>query len=219
MPLYSKQICKGNLILALWQITESKEELLAKLQEGYQEETFQKRSEQANAMHYLASRCLIKEIFPRELVFLNKNEYNQPALLVNQVPFHISITHATDMAGIYLSKENLPGLDLEKIDQRIARVKHKFMNTIELEFAGSENQISLQTLIWSAKEALYKVYGKKELDFKEHLHIHPFNISQDNFGVFTGTILKDHFIQKHHIHYQIIDNIVLTYTSTYDAEN
>ena len=145
MPLYSKQICKGNLILALWQITESKEELLDKLQEGYQEETFQKRSEQANAMHYLASRCLIKEIFPGELVFLNKNEYNQPALLVNQVPFHISITHATDMAGIYLSKENLPGLDLEKIDQRIARVKHKFMNTIELEFAGSENQISLQT--------------------------------------------------------------------------
>lgn len=219
MPLYSKQICKGNLILALWQITEGKLELLAKLQEGYQEDSFQKRSEQANALHYLASRCIIKEIFPRDQVFLNKNEYNQPTLLVNQVPFHISITHAADMAGIYLSKENLPGIDLEKIDQRIARVKHKFMNRVELEFGGSENQIISQSLIWSAKEALYKVYGKKELDFREHLHIHPFNINQNNLGVFTGDIIKDDFIQKHRIHYQIIDNIVLTYTSTYDAEN
>jgi len=118
-----------------------------------------------------------------------------------------------------VSHTHLPGIDLEKIDQRIARVKHKFMNKSEFDFAGDEKQIELQTLIWSAKEALYKVYGKKELDFKDHLQIYPFNINQNPTHTFFGTIKKDDFHQKHLIHFQILNNIVLTYTSTYDAEN
>jgi phosphopantetheinyl transferase len=219
MPLHSHITNEGNLQLALWTISENSEDLKKKLSRGYQEAAMEKRANQANALHYLASRCIIKEIFPNQLVLLNKNEFNQPTLLVNQKPFHISITHAADMAGIYVSEQHLPGLDLEKIDPRIARVKHKFMNQLELDFAGAENQINLQTLIWSAKEALYKVYGKKELDFKEHLQIHPFGLNQTNAGTFVGIIKKDNFFQKHNIHYQIISNIVLTYTSTYDAEN
>lgn len=219
MPLYQAQNCEGNLKLALWQITETKEELLSSLSSGYQEAAYAKRIEQANALHYLASRRAIKELFPHDPVNLLKNERNQPSLLINNKPVHISITHAADMAGAIVSEEYFPGIDLEKIDQRIARVKRKFMNPTEFDFAGGDYQIELQTLIWSAKETLYKVYAKKEIDFKEHLHIIPFQMSSGNMGQFTGYIKKNEFQKKFKIHYQIIANIVLTYTSTYDAEN
>lgn len=219
MPLHSHINCQGNLQLALWTIDETSEALHTKLHSGFQEAGMEKRITQANALHYLASRCIITEIFPGQTIALTKNEYNQPQLLLNQKPMHISITHAANMAGILVSHTHLPGIDLEKIDQRIARVKHKFMNKSEFDFAGDEKQIELQTLIWSAKEALYKVYGKKELDFKDHLQIYPFNINQNPTNTFFGTIKKDDFYQKHLIHFQILNNIVLTYTSTYDAEN
>ncbi|MCG9881570.1 MAG: 4'-phosphopantetheinyl transferase superfamily protein, partial [Bacteroidia bacterium] len=211
MPLYSQQFCEGNLQLALWQITENKEQLLSKLSTLYHEEAFQKRSEQANALHYLASRCAILELFPASQIILHKNGLNQPSLLINNKPIYISITHSADMAGVIISEQHFPGIDLEKIDTRITRVKHKFMNQTELDFAGAENQIDLQTLIWSAKETLYKVYAKKEIDFKEHLHIQPFHLNIENKGNFTGFIRKEEFQKKFNIHYQIISNIVLTY--------
>ena len=219
MPLHTHMTCPGNLQLALWSIQENHEELQLKLRENYHELDMEKRITQANALHYLASRCIIKDIFPNQIITLRKNELNQPSLSVNQNPLNISITHAANMAGILVSESYLPGLDLEKIDPRIGRVKHKFMNQHEMDFAGHQNQINLQTLIWSAKESLYKVYGKKELDFKEHLHILSFGLNPTNRGYFYGQIKKDAFQQKLKIHYQIIENIVLTYTSTYDAEN
>jgi 4'-phosphopantetheinyl transferase EntD len=115
------------------------------------------------------------------------------------------------MAGILVSKNEAIGIDLEKIDTRINRVSKKFMNEAEMTFAGQENQITEKTLIWSAKETLFKLYGQKELDFKLHLLIEPFQINE-NKGVFYGNICKTLPSIRQIICFELLENIVLTYT-------
>jgi phosphopantetheinyl transferase len=211
MPL-AKQINLGeNQILAIWEITETHAELLIRLKHNYHEAHKEKRAQQANALHWLASRCLIQEIFPHQTLALTKNEFNQPSLWVNEEPWFISITHSANMAGILVSKSEAIGIDLEKIDTRINRVCKKFMNEAEMTFAGQENQITEKTLIWSAKETLFKLYGQKELDFKLHLLIEPFQINE-NKGVFYGNICKTLPSIRQIICFELLENIVLTYT-------
>jgi hypothetical protein len=41
--------------------------------------------------------------------------------------------------------------------------------------------------IWSAKEAIYKSYGRKEVDFQKHMQILPFEISAE--GVISANFL------------------------------
>lgn len=211
MPIAKQINLEENQILAIWEITESHTELIGRLQTTYQEANKEKRSQQANALHWLASRCLIQEVFPHQKLALTKNELNQPSLLVNEEPWFISITHSANMAGILVSKIAAIGIDLEKIDARINRVSKKFMNEAEMAFAGEEHQIIEKTLIWSAKETLYKLYGQKELDFKLHLLIEPFQ-TIDNKGVFFGNICKTKPYFRQQICYELLENIVLTYT-------
>ncbi len=218
MPLIDQILISENNLIAIWHITESTEDLKLQLTEQYSEAEKETRINGANAMHWLASRCLIQEVFRGNKLRLEKDNNNHPTLYVNNVKWHISITHAADKAGIYISKNKQIGIDLELVDARILRVSPKFMNEKELEFAGNPNQVAEMTLIWSAKESLYKLYNKKELDFKNHLVIEPFNSVQTE-KFFIGNILKDYIHRKQKIHFKFYEQVVLTYTSEDDAEN
>jgi phosphopantetheinyl transferase (holo-ACP synthase) len=218
MPLIDQILISENNLVAIWHITESSEELKLQLTDQYDESEKETRINGANALHWLASRCLIQQVFSGNKLRLEKDYNNHPTLFVNNTKWQISITHAAEMAGIYISKNKHIGIDLEQIDARILRVSNKFMNENELAFAGNTNQIAEMTLIWSAKETLYKLYNKKELDFKKHLLIEPFSLVQtENF--FFGTINKDNLTKKQKIHFKFYNQIILTYTSEKDAEN
>lgn len=68
-------------------------------------------------------------------------------------------------------KEKPIGVDVESVRPQIDKIKSKFCRPEEMVFANT----SVKTLlIWSAKEAMYKAYGKKEIDFREQMMVHPF---------------------------------------------
>ena len=54
---------------------------------------------------------------------------------------------------------------------------------------------------WGAKEALYKCYGRRRLDFKEHILIEPFEYAEN--GKTTGTVIKDDFKLLHVMSFDI----------------
>jgi hypothetical protein len=63
------------------------------------------------------------------------------------------------------------------ITPRIEKIKHKFLHVDELSFVhshGLSQQIALLTLLWSAKEAMFKWWGNGEVDFSEVLRTEPF---------------------------------------------
>jgi 4'-phosphopantetheinyl transferase len=211
MPLVLNKNIYPDVKLAIWFINESNQELLNTIGNNYNEANYHQRIQQANVRHFLASRIILTQLFPEKNIVLYKNEFNKPFLQIDEQPFHISITHSFDYAAVLVAPNSLLGIDLERIDPRIGRVKKKFMNEQEWNFAGEDSQIAEQTLIWSTKETLYKLYGQKELDFKENLLISPFTIEEN--GVLNTQITKGKIALNIEVQYQKINNYWLTYTS------
>ena len=64
------------------------------------------------------------------------------------------------------------GIDIEVPDDKVRRISHKFVSESEFEMLGPKT-ITDFTQIWSAKEAVFKWYGKGEVDFKQHIRLKP----------------------------------------------
>lgn len=158
-----------NTFLLVWKITEDAETLNKYLDHLTDAQTTTPK----HSLHWLASRAAITTHFGLgAVVIINKDIYNRPSMLVDGEKYHLSITHSSNYAAVMFSKYRNVALDLEKVDERVGRVAHKFINGAEEEMLlQSKNIIHDQTLIWSAKETLYKFYGQKELDFKNHMTI------------------------------------------------
>jgi 4'-phosphopantetheinyl transferase len=204
MPIIQRTNLNQNTVLALWKISESKEELLAMLNGNVVDTGVNLHTH----IHWLASRLLLQELCTGQSVELHKDAFNKPSLLINNKPYAISITHSHEYAAVMISRSHAVALDLERIDERIMRVAHKFVRADE-EYAAA-NPVVCNTIIWSAKETLYKYYGKKELDFKLHLHLEPFTYTEQPF-VATGIIQKDKYRLALPVHIETLDGYVLTY--------
>ena len=73
----------------------------------------------------------------------------------------------------------------------------------------TENEIPYLLAIWSAKEAMYKAFGKKEVDFQKHMQILPFEISTE--GVITANFLLDGLTQMN-VHYLFNGEVIKCWT-------
>lgn len=82
----------------------------------------------------------------------------------------LSISHADHLVGISINKEFRTGLDLEIVQDKAHRLRSKFLNEAELASFDTGNYTEM-TKCWSAKETLYKLAGRKQIDFKKELHL------------------------------------------------
>jgi 4'-phosphopantetheinyl transferase len=211
VPLFKKISPDPNSILAIWKIEESKEDLLLLIDERLHEISKPKNVHDSVGKHWLASRALLLQLFDKQKVEVHKDMNNKPSLVIDSKPYFIAITHSYEYAAVMISDIHEVGLDLERIDTRIGRVAHKFINEEEQTYISKvspEDLNQFQTIIWSAKETMYKIYGKKELDFKKHMNVEAFKINQKNI---KGLVLKEE--EEHQLELQIdnIDNYVLCY--------
>jgi phosphopantetheinyl transferase (holo-ACP synthase) len=208
MPLTQVKNIDGTTVLGIWHIRETRDELKAILG-THVSDASQNGGDAKTPIHWYASRVLLQNLFDAGRIHIHKNIYNKPLLEIDGQKYFVSITHSHDYAGIIVSEKLEVGIDIEQIDPRVTRIMHKFMNEGEMHFAGRSGQCTEQTLIWSAKECLYKLYGNKELDFKGHLFIEPF--IADIRGSFLGRIEKDPFKTRLRVYYEIFDAYVLSY--------
>ena len=80
----------------------------------------------------------------------------------------ISISHAPHVVGLATCTDFPVGLDLEPIRSKVLRVKHKFLSANESASLDTESVVEM-IKVWSGKEALYKLAGRKAIIFKESL--------------------------------------------------
>ena len=73
--------------------------------------------------------------------------------------------------------ENAIGVDIENERPQLIKLQSKFCSSEELAYLDASDPLHQLLLIWSAKESIYKAYGKKSLDFKVHMQISPFEVS------------------------------------------
>lgn len=87
--------------------------------------------------------------------------------LVNSNEF-ISISHSQHFIGILRANFDI-GLDIEEINERITKIKNRFLNEGELLLIGTTKENL--TIAWTIKEALFKLNNRKGIDFRKELLI------------------------------------------------
>jgi phosphopantetheinyl transferase len=120
---------------------------------------------------------------------------------------HLSISHTRQQVAVILSRACPVGIDLETIHPKVLRVKDKFLTIPEQEAAGSDLNKTL--IYWCTKESLYKLYGRRQILFKEHLQVKPFVLQAP--GTLEAQIHTPEFRQDYMVHYEVGTDFILTY--------
>lgn len=150
--------------VGLAQITSENDEILNQNHEDLDHLHPKKRLE------YLGSRTLIEQMCQSlNIPFhgIHKDEFGKPHLINSN--FHVAISHSYPMIACAIHPISACGIDIESKRPQLLKIKHKFLNPKELERCGED--LEKLCLHWSAKEALYKIHGRKNLIFAEQLEI------------------------------------------------
>ena len=87
---------------------------------------------------------------------------------------HISITHSYTFSAIIVSDHPV-GIDIEMQREKILRIAHKFTTFEDYKtLANVDAVIRKLTIVWGAKESLYKLYTQEGLSFLQHIYIEDF---------------------------------------------
>jgi 4'-phosphopantetheinyl transferase len=121
----------------------------------------------------------------------------------------ISFSHSGEYAAMMLS-DQFAGIDFELIRPKVLNIIHKFLNPPELESILPDHAAEHAHVYWGAKEALYKVYGKQQLIFKEHILLTPF-IYKEPKGHFYARIETDDFKKEFKLYYEKMFGFMLVY--------
>ena len=170
MPLHLRVNIEEQIRILIWHIEEPLEELKKDLKLAKADEIrFQKRKILSHQKEFLASRRLLLEagIPPH---FLTHDPNGIPRLESGQ---QLSISHTKNLAGIALGTKPL-GIDIEVFRPKIRRIATRFLHADETFVLKGDQVIEKLTLIWTAKEALYKALNQKGIIFSEQLLVTPF---------------------------------------------
>jgi 4'-phosphopantetheinyl transferase len=131
---------------------------------------------------FVATRILRHEIFGHQ--HIHYKSHGAPFI---ENEGYISISHTKNCVGIALNAKHEIGFDLEYKRPQIDKIQHKFISDSEQSIFNCNSKLEV-TKIWSAKEALYKLAGRKEIDFKTQLQL-----SKTKEGIWIGKIINsDH---------------------------
>jgi phosphopantetheinyl transferase len=121
---------------------------------------------------------------------------------------HINYSHSSSHVLWGEHADHAIGVDIENERPQLIKLQSKFCSTEELSYLDTCEPLSQLLLIWSAKESIYKAYGKKALDFKLHMQISAFKASTE------GTLEAVLNIEKEiplSVHYKRMDTSVATW--------
>lgn len=206
MPLLLTRQINPHTLLGIWQLTESPEALRQILPAHIDASQLTGQVHERRQREWLASRTLVYLLlqhFTGEPLVLERNEHSKPYFV--QKGLHVSITHSPCLAAVILSDRYEVGIDIELITPKALRVADKFLSEAEKKSTKSDEKETC--LYWSAKETLYKLYGRKKLIFKENMHVSP--AAQAN--MLQGCVQTESFSKLYRISFETILNHVLTY--------
>lgn len=117
---------------------------------------------------------------------------------------HLSISHSQNTIIIGFSESLIIGVDIEFFNEKIHVIKHKFLSSYESQHFDISN-MEILTLIWSLKEAIYKMEDIQGLIFKDHIIVQ----SLSHRG--EVNVLKNDQKSRYLFDYQVFNNKVITY--------
>ena len=209
MPISFYEDINPDTSIALWKITESAADLEGQLQlKEHELKILKSLGKEKRNLHWLATRVLLRKLIKtNEYIDFRVDENGKP-FLANH-PHHISLSHSNGYAAVMVSKTRKVGIDIEVIKTKIERVQSKFLSNDELRFIDEKNRINKLYVCWCAKEALYKLNGKRETSFKDHIHLSNFEFKEE--GMLEARIEKDNRLKKYTVNFKKFEDYMLGY--------
>lgn len=204
MPLIFEKTIDTAKKLAVWQITESDEELFTKHAFKPKQEYSQKRNRELAVSHILLNYLLGYDAH----INLRKDTYGKPYLDNSKIA--VSFSHSKQMVACIIDMNGQAvGIDIEIIRETIRGIAHKFYTSND---KAPLEGILAPHLVWGGKEVLYKIYAKKELDFIDHISV---NFDSENIvlgpeiaGSGSGKIHKNNYQTNHDLFFLIIGDFM-----------
>ena len=174
MGLYLKKKLDNEAEIGVWQITETEDELkeLSSTPSDEMEEISFIRSESLRKQR-LAVRALLNTMFD-DKVYLSHHDNGKPYIENN--PVNISITHTAKYVAVILHEEENVGIDIESLDRDFSVVEKKALSEDEIEDLEDEKRNEQLAIYWCAKEAIFKLLSRYNVDFAEQIEIERFRL-------------------------------------------
>ncbi len=202
MPIYKTITPNKNTNVLVWKIEEDLSFLEAIYLNDNSKNRLAKMKSEIHKKGFLSVRHLLAALgySDKDLFY---TEDGKPHLKDGK---RISITHSFQFSAIIVSNQVI-GIDIEKNREKIIRIADKFVGN-EADFLRKENLVEQLTVIWGAKESLFKIHPDGGLLFKHHLPIEKFELKDYKT---KGWIKKDNFYEVFTIYFEQFDGFTLVY--------
>ncbi len=197
MPLFKTIQHNKFTRIFVWKIDESYDELMDNM--VLNDRSKKRLSGMKSELHqrgFLSVRYLLKLAGYTDFD-LYYNEYGKPLLKDGK---HISITHSYQFSAIIISNIEV-GVDVEMNRDKIIRIYDRFVNT-RVDSLSKEDMVKQLTVIWGAKEAMYKTYPYGGLSFHNHIAIDPFLFADNRT---SGRVNFDDWKKEYDIWFTFFD--------------
>lgn len=168
----------------------------------------------AKRLQWLACRyALAQTVDEGNDLMVEKDESGRPWLL--QRKEHISFSHTKKYAG-YVISDSPVGMDLEELDRHFnPDVRHMFMNDTEKSAYERDWDAKIFLLIWSSKEAVFKLINQKGISFQREIHVDTEGARLGSTGNLTATFTRNGLIMPINIYYCFLSQNLLFTLATY----
>lgn len=201
MPLWKEWNLPDGTQLGIWKIEESEAFFRERLTLVEVEEKELAPLRGRRRLEWLASRYLVHDLLSDEpewdRIPLRKDDCGKPHLFGS--PLHLSFSHTHEWVAVVISEVPV-GIDIQVFVEKIGRLKKRFVRPVEGESLRSETELKHLHFYWGAKEALYKAYGRRELDWLDHLLVEPFDYQE--YATSTGQVCKGDICQNYHLNFE-----------------
>jgi 4'-phosphopantetheinyl transferase EntD len=207
MPIFFQHALDENAKLGVWKIEEDETFFLQQVMSQ------RDVSHPHKKLQHLAGRYLLKYLYPDFPLSLIRIADTRKPFLADEA-YHFSISHCGDYAAAIVSKEKRVGIDIEIPTDKILRIEHKFLHEEErrrINANGLERTNQL-TLLWCCKEAMFKWWGKGNIDFSEMLRVS--GVGNEEGGVLQGNFIKEDLNVFFPLQYKMFPGLILTWVAT-----
>jgi phosphopantetheinyl transferase len=198
MPLLLSKPINTYSSYAIWNISETEQELVKLIQETPPIHLPNKKSE------WIVTRILAKYLCDiYDLAYQGVHNLDTGKPVLTNLNAEISITHSFPLAAVLINLNKPCGIDLEWPREKLGKVKSKFLHSSEENYPQDTETLCK---IWSAKEVLFKVHGAKNLSFKDQMRIE----FEDDWKA-RGHIMKNGSSESHVIEIEPIYRYLIAF--------
>lgn len=205
MPLYKTITVNPNTKVFIWKIEESFEALSEgiSLTENCSNRVLNMKSDLHRRGFMSIRHLMALEGYTDHDLYYDEN--GKPHLTDDK---HISITHSFHFTAIIISDTEV-GIDIEMQRHKILRIAHKFTPLKAYKIFANEDALMRKlTIVWCAKESLYKSFAEKGVSFLENIVVEDFMLDETKT---TATVTYAEKQEKYNVDFLEFEEFTCAY--------